>query len=250
MEQPLDIQPVILAAGKGTRMHTSLPKILVGFRGKPLIQYLLDSIRQVNFTRKPIIVIGDRYDLVQSYLGDQFIYAFQEGQFGTGHAVLASRPKVQAKHILVLYGDTPFIKPSSLAALVQVHEKTRANFSMLISRVPNFDEGFGSFLGFGRILRDSDAKVIEVKEFADTSMDERQIKEINPGIYLFNADWLWPYLEQVPKNIHGEYYLTDVIEIAIKHGQTVSTLDIDPMEVFGINTPEQLKQAEEILVLR
>src|SRR3989338_4964919 len=106
----MDIQFLVLAAGKGTRMNSALPKVLVGLAGKPLIQHLLDNIKPVLIKYLPIIVVGHKYELVQSYLGPNFIYAFQEGQFGTGHALAAGLPKAEAENVLVLYGDKPFIK--------------------------------------------------------------------------------------------------------------------------------------------
>src|SRR3989338_5093602 len=114
MADTLNIQPIILAAGKGTRMNSALPKVLVGLNGKPLIQHLLDNLKQIEFVHRPVIVVGHKYELVQSYLGENFIYAFQEGQFGTGHAVKAAQCKTDSDLVVVLYGDMPFIKAESL----------------------------------------------------------------------------------------------------------------------------------------
>lgn len=248
MATTLDIQPIILAAGKGTRMRTALPKVLVGFQGKPLIQYLLDSVKKVDFKHKPVIVVGHKYDLVQSFLGPDFIYAFQEGQMGTGHAVLSAKSKVESKNVLVLYGDTPFIKSQSIKQLIELYQTSNSTFSMFTSNVPNFDHQFSSFLGFGRIIRDSQTRISKIQEFPDASEAERQITEVNPGIYLFSTKWLWSALEQVPKNKRCEYYLTDLVEIAIRQGVEITTASIDPLEVFGINTPAELKKAEDILI--
>ncbi len=242
----MNTQFIILAAGKGTRMNSALPKVLVGLKGKPLIQHLLDSIRQISHEHKPVIVVGHKYDLVQSYLGSNFIYAFQEGQLGTAHAVASAESKVEAENALVLYGDMPFVKSDSLKKLVDLHLKNESMFSMLTTQVPNFENEFSSFLGFGRIIRQN-GKISAIREFVDAAEEERQIKEVNPGIYLFNSKWLWEHLPQVPKNKHDEYYLTDLVEIAIKKNVPIATAAIDPLEVFGINTPAQLQQAENLL---
>ena len=117
---------------------------------------------------------------------------------------------------------------------------------MLTTQVPNFESVFSSFLGFGRILR-QDGNIKQIKEFVDASDEEKQVTEVNPGIYLANSSWLWEHLEKIPKNKHGEYYLTDLVEIAVKNHVPIETLPIDPLEVFGINTPAQLQQAERIL---
>lgn len=227
-------------------MNSALPKVLVGLKGKPLIQHLLDNISKLNLKRKPVIVVGHKYELVQSYLGQNFIYAFQQGQLGTAHAVMAAKDKVSAPNVLVLYGDMPFVKTESLRHLMDMHNQNSALFSMLTTTVPSFENEFSSFLGFGRIIRDIRGNILTIKEFADATDFEKQIKEVNPGIYLFNANWLWEHLEQVQKNKHGEYYLTDLVEIAIRDKTAIYAGPIDPFEVFGINTPQHLKQAEEI----
>src|SRR6185295_13355939 len=98
----MNFQTIILAAGKGTRMNSALPKVLVGLKGKPLIQHVIDSVKDLGSKHRPVIVVGYKYEMVQSYLGSNFIYAFQEGQFGTGHAVLAAKPKAEGKNTLIL----------------------------------------------------------------------------------------------------------------------------------------------------
>ena len=242
----MNTQIIILAAGKGTRMNSSLPKVLIGLNGKPLIQHLLDSIHPISHELRPVIVIGHKYELIQSYLGTNFIYAFQEGQLGTAHAVGAAQSKVEGENVLVLCGDMPFVKSSSLEKLVEMHKKNNAMFSMLTTTVPDFENKFIPFLGFGRIIREN-GKITAIREFVDATDDERKIKEVNPAIYLFNSKWLWENLEKVQKNKHGEYYLTDLVEIAVKKKVTIETAGIDPMEVFGINTLAQLQQAEKLL---
>lgn len=243
----MNTQFIILAAGKGTRMNTSLPKVLVGFRGKPLIQHLLDAVSVVPTEFKPVIVVGHKYELIQSYLGPNFIYVFQEGQLGTAHAAGAAKSKIDGDNVLVLYGDSPFIKPASLISLIKRHEETGAVFSMLTTNLPNFENEYSSFLGFGRIVRDSNGKLQTIREFVDATDEEKTIKEVNSGIYLFNSKWLWEHLAQVQKNKHGEYYLTDMVEIAVKENVPINSASIDPLEVFGINTPAQLQQAENLL---
>ncbi|MDP3741160.1 MAG: NTP transferase domain-containing protein, partial [bacterium] len=187
----MNTQLVILAAGKGTRMNSSLPKVLIGFKGKPLIQHLLDNTKEFHSAKKPIIVVGHRYELVQGYLGANYIYAFQQGQLGTGHAVLSSKSQVDAENVLILYGDMPFIKASSVQSLLDLHELKKSKFSMFVTNLPSFEKEFSSFLGFGRIIRDSNKNILQIKEFVDATDEEKLIKEVNPGIYIFNAKWLW-----------------------------------------------------------
>ncbi len=228
-------------------MNSSLPKVLVGLKGKPLIQHLLDAISQVSDLMKPVIVVGHKYELVQSYLGPNYIYAFQEGQFGTGHAVAAAKPKVEGKNVLVLYGDMPFIQSASIQKLVNLHKESKSVFSMLTTVAPHFDHEFAPLAGYGRIIR-KNGKIVKNQEFVDASAAERQIREVNPGVYLFGSEWLWENLSLVSKNKHGEYYLTDLVEIAINKNVAINTATVDPLETYGINMQNQLRQAEEIKI--
>ena len=243
----MDIQFLVLAAGKGTRMNSALPKVLVGLAGKPLIQHLLDNIKPALTKNPPVIVVGHKYELVQSYLGPNFIYAFQEGQFGTAHAAAAGLTKVEAENVLVLYGDMPFIKAETIAKLTKLHEDSKSLFSMLTTTVPRFENEYNSFMGFGRILRDSSGHLLKIQELLDASAEEKLIKEVNPGIYLFNTGWLKDQIGEIAKNKHGEHYLTDIVELAIRKGVTITTASVDPKEVFGVNTPQQLADAAKML---
>ena len=243
----MNIQTIILAAGKGTRMNSALPKVLVGLSGKPLIQHLLDNIKPVLVKYLPVIVVGHKYDLVQSYLGPNFIYAFQEGQFGTAHAAAAGLAKVEAENVLVLYGDMPFIKAETIAKLAKLHEDSKSLFSMLTTTVPHFEKEYNSFMGFGRIIRDGSGDLLKIQELLDASAEEQLIQEVNPGIYLFNTRWLKSQIGEIAKNKHGEHYLTDVVELAIKKGVAITTASVNPKEVFGVNTPQQLADAAKML---
>lgn len=238
---------MILAAGKGTRMNSALPKVLVGLNGRPLIQHLLDNIKPAITEHHPVIVVGHQYELVQSYLGLNYIYAFQEGQFGTAHAVSAGLPKIEAENVLVLYGDMPFIKADTIIKLAKLHEDSESLFSMLTTTVPNFEKENNSFMGFGRIIRDSGNQLVKIQELLDASPQEKQIKEVNPGIYLFNTKWLREQIGEIPKNKHGEHYLTDMVELAIKKGVNIATASVNCREVFGVNTLAQLADAAKIL---
>ena len=229
-------------------MNSALPKVLVGLSGKPLIQHLLDNIKQVELENRPIIVVGFKYELVQSYLGKSYIYAFQEGQLGTAHAAAAALPKVTAENVLILYGDMPFIKAETILNLIKMHEENKFKFSMLTATVPNFENQFSSMMGFGRIVRDDQRKIKQIRELIDTTPEEKQIKEVNPGIYLFDTKWFSEHIEEVPKNKHGEHYLTDMVEIAIRNGIDIATAPVDPLQVLGVNTPAELEQAEKLLL--
>jgi len=247
MGSALTVQPVVLAAGKGTRMgQVEIPKVLFTVNGEPMIVKLLEQLQKVPNLLTPIIVVGYKYELVQARLGASFIYAFQEGQLGTGHAVKAAKRQSTGKDILILYGDMPFIKTESLKKLIDKHIQQESIFSMFTTKAPDFEGNFSPLNSYGRIIRKG-KRIEKIVEYADATVEERKITEVNPGVYLIEAQWLWENLETIKTdNKQKELYLTDLVAIARKKRIPIKTMEIDPLEVFGINTKAQLKQAEEI----
>jgi bifunctional N-acetylglucosamine-1-phosphate-uridyltransferase/glucosamine-1-phosphate-acetyltransferase GlmU-like protein len=131
---------------------------------------------------------------------------------------------------------------------MRLHRDKKAKLSMFTSVAPSFSGEFESLNNFGRIIRDFSGKIIKITEFKDATEKEREIKEVNPGIYMFDTKWLWENIGKIKnKNAQGEYYLTDIVEVAIQTGVPVESLQVNPNEVFGINTIEQLRQAEALL---
>lgn len=242
-------QFVILAAGKGTRLdREDLPKVLASFKGRPLIAHLLSQISKIAKNQKPVMVVGFMADKVKQALGSRYEYALQEPQLGTAHAVRAAKAKVNAENVLVLYGDMPFITEESLRKLIRLHHDQEANLSMFTAIVPNFEGQYENLSRFGRIIRNFKKEIIKITEFKDASESEKQIKEVNPGIYMFKGEWLWENIKKIKnKNTAGEYYLTDIVEIAIAQKLPIYSLDIPPREVIGINSLDDLKRAEEMV---
>lgn len=243
-------QFVILAAGKGTRMgQAPIPKVLVMLKNKPLILYILHEIEKVGQLVKPVIVTGYMNEKVEGVLGNNYAFAFQKEQLGTAHALLAAKKRVKAENIVVLYGDMPFIKAESLKALIAMHFKTGSKISMLTSQVNNFRGMFRSLEHYGRIIRDVNHNVAGIVEYKDASLHQRKIKEVNPGIYMFNTKWLWESLSKIKNNnAQKEYYLTDIVEVAIAQKIKVHSLMVDPKEVLGVNSREDLAVAEKVVV--
>ncbi len=245
-------QFIILAAGKGTRLnHDHLPKVLVPFLGKPLITHLLGRIARIAKSQKPIIVVGFLADKVKQALGTRYEYVLQAEQLGTAHAVKCAKDAVDAENLLVLYGDMPFITEESLRKFIRMHHDNQAQISMLTTKVPNFQKEYAGFEHFGRIVRSPSllAKgkdIVKITEFKDASEAEKAIKEINPGVYMFSTAWLWPNLKKIKnKNAQKEYYLTDIVEIAIAQKVKIYSLEVSPKEVMGINSLEDLELAEK-----
>ena len=235
---------VILAAGKGTRMGGDLPKVLIPFEGKPMIVHLLDTIRKSGVDARPIIVVGHYAEKIKSVLGDGYDYAYQPEQLGTGHAVACAETLLRGKadRVIVLYGDHPFVKASTIVHLLALHERADCPLSLMTVRVEDFNDWRAPFADFGRIARDASGKITAIVEARDATPAEQAIREINPAFFCFDAAWLWQHLPLIANdNTRKEYYLTDLISIAIAEGACVASLSISPEESIGINTPEHLE---------
>ena len=242
---------VILAAGKGKRMGANVPKPLVEIAGKPMIEHLLENIHESGIDSCPVVVVAPdtHADFHEVCRDKRCEFALQEEQLGTGHAVLCSKDVVgDADAVLVLYGDHPFISAEILARVTKLHEDHHAVVSILTAKLPNFKGDYSVFESWGRIVRDASGKVMGICEAKDATEEQRAITEVNPAIYLFDATWLWEHLPELQNtNANGEYYLTDLVKMAVEEGEDVRTALADPFEVIGVNTPEELARAEQLL---
>lgn len=254
MVDPLkSIGIIILAAGKGKRMNSSveLPKVLVPLFGKPLLGHLLDQVRLSVVKTTPVVVIAPDLYIIRERIGPICEYAIQESQLGTGNAVLSAKQKLlKYDHVLVLYGDHPLLRARTIDALVVHHLNSGAEVTLATLRLPHFDDWFAAFDGYGRIKRDSRSRIASIVERRDADEKEREITEVNPGYYIFKASWLWSALPKLSRNnAQGEYYLTDLIAMALENGGRFvnDVLLENPEEALGVNTPEQLSLAEKIM---
>jgi bifunctional UDP-N-acetylglucosamine pyrophosphorylase/glucosamine-1-phosphate N-acetyltransferase len=240
---PINI--IILAAGDSKRMHSSLPKVLHPLAGRPLIDYSM-RLAEALTDGHPTVVVGRDAELVQEFLGDRADYVQQAARLGTGHAVLQARPLLAARPgtVLVFYGDMPLITVDSMRRLLDLHNRSGGVLSMLTFVG-------GDPRGFGRIVRDADGQVQAIVEHADCSPAQLLIRELNPGLYCYDTGWLWDNLERIPRSAKGEYYLTDLVAIAVTQGHQVATQQVaDETEMLGINTRVHLAEAEAILRAR
>ncbi len=246
MENKDKIEILILAAGKGKRMQSDLPKVLVDLNGMPMIKHILASVKKA-FNKKPIAIIGHKAELVKSELKDSCFYAFQEEQLGTGHAIFCAKNMCEkAEHIIVLSGDQPLISHSTIENLLEKHIKAKTKITFTTTEVSDFKDWRKAFLGFGRILRKNE-EVIGIRENKDANEKEKEIKEVNAGCYAFDAKWLWDNLEKIKNNnVQNEYYLTDLFKIASKNGEKIEAVKIDPHEALGANSKEELEILEKL----
>ncbi len=244
-----NIAVLILAAGLGKRMGGELPKVLTPIKGQPLISYLLKSVKDSGVCERPTIVVGKQADMVKAALGPDYQYVLQEQQLGTGHAVLVAQEALRdATDVIVLYGDHPLISSDFIKKLASAHLETGSVLTMGVVHTPDYDDWRSELRSFGKIIRDQDGKIIRIVERKDASEEEAKIMELNPGYYCFKADWLWEYLEKITTdNAQQEYYLTDLVAMAVAEGHSIKTVAVAPKEALGINTPEQLRAIEQLL---
>ena len=245
------VKIVILAGGKGTRMQHDLPKVLIPLQSKPMIQYLLRSVEQSAICEKPCIVIGYARELVKKELGDKYYYAVQEEQLGTGHAVLCAEKYIKdADSVLVLYGDNPYITPGTIQKLAQKHSESKNKITMATVQLPDFKDWRAFFYkNFSRIIRDKNGKILKSTEFRDASDEEKKVTEVNPCYFCFNAKWLLKELKALKNNnVQKEYYLTDLVKIAIQKKENIESIIINPNEALAINSKDELELVERIMM--
>ena len=241
---------VVLAAGRGTRMGAEVPKPLVPIAGKPMVTHLVERVKLSGLDNMPVLVVApDTKDLFEAEFGSEVEYAIQTEQLGTGHAVMSAGNLLgDADAVLVLYGDHPFISPETMQKLAAQHDRDGATITMLTCTVPNFEGDYAGVKSWSRIVRDEDGEVVKDVQMKDATDEELEITELNPCIFLFNRAWM---LEELPKlkntNAQGEYYLTDLLKMAVDEGQKVSTAPADVFDVIGVNTKEELERAERLV---
>ncbi len=241
----MKIQSIILAAGQGTRMRSTLPKVLHPILGKPMLSYVLETARSVTGSQ-PVVVVGHEAEQIQAAFDGQARFVLQEPQLGTGHAVQQAEPLAngQADLLLVTYGDMPLLTAATLQRIVDLHQ-THSGPITLLSVIADDPRGFG------RIVRGDDGQVLAIVEEAQASPEQRAIRELNASVYCFEAAWLWQALRNVPLSPKGEYYLTDVIAIAVGQSRSVQAHILeDPQEAIGVNTRAHLAEAAAILQRR
>ena len=238
-----DLRTIILAAGKGTRMRSSIPKVLHEVCGKPIVQYVLDIVKSVG-SLKTYVVLGHKSSLVKKYLPRDKIVVEQKQLLGTADAVksTASYFRSYNGNILVLCGDTPLLNKNVIRNIIRKHKRSKAVCTFLTAIVHDSQ-------GYGRIIRDESQKVVSIREDKDAVGFERDIAEINVGVYCFKSQELFKMIKEIqPNKKKKEYYLTDIIELFFSKGYKIETVETDdPFEGLGINSREHLALAESVI---
>lgn len=236
---------IILAAGKGTRMKSEKAKVLHTLHGKPLLKYVINLAYRLK-PEKIFVVVGFQRDKIKKYFKLESVeFIDQKEQLGTGHAIMQVKPFLKncSKEILVLSGDVPLLSESTINEMLDIHKLHNAAITMLTA-----DKADPT--GYGRILRNCNNIIEKIIEDKDSTISEKEIKEINAGIYCFDKKLLLEYLEEIKQNnAQQEFYLTDLIKIAIDNSLPVVAVKAkNPDEVKGINTRKELIAAENFLL--
>ena len=237
---------VILAAGAGTRMRSKLPKVLHPLCGRPLVEHVLETSRQLGAAETVLVVAPDTVAPLSERFGTSISYAVQAERRGTGHAVMQARSWIEGAvdRVLVLYGADPLMRLDSMQSLLAELDRPGVvgAITTFIASPPT---------GYGRIIRDEAGAVCGIVEERDASPEQRLITEVNQGVAVYRADWLWQHLDRLqPSPVKGEYYLTDLVGMAVAEagpGAIGSLRLADPTEALGINDRRELAQAEAIM---
>lgn len=235
---------VVLAAGQGKRMRSTLPKVLHMVCGRPMLLYVLEAARAVGAERM-VVVLGHGHEQVLPWLPADCVVALQERQLGTGHAVLAAADKIAPGPMLVLPGDTPLVTGEVLRALAADHERSGATATVLTMELEDPT-------GYGRIIRGDDGSVLRIVEHRDATPEELAVCEVNSGMYVLPGRLALEILSGVgADNDQKEIYLTDVIAGLNERGERVAASKVaDPSLVLGVNSQDELAQAEALMARR
>jgi bifunctional UDP-N-acetylglucosamine pyrophosphorylase/glucosamine-1-phosphate N-acetyltransferase len=234
---------VVLAGGKGTRMKSDLPKVIHDVNGVAMVEKINMTLNKLKVDRK-VFVVGYKKEEVLNEISGEFEHVEQREQLGTAHAVLQANMLLENEDgiVIVLCGDTPLLQESVLKKMLACHQKKNRAATVLTTKVPDP-------FGYGRIVKDSTDTVLRIVEEKEATDKERQITEINTGVYCFDSKLLWKHLIQVDnKNSKGEYYLTDMVEILKDAGEEVGVFFTERYkDTIGVNSKPQLAQASETL---
>ena len=241
-----NIMAIVMAAGKGTRMKSKKSKLVQKIYGKEIVKRAVENAQNAGI-KDIVAVVGYQKEEVMEVLGNSVKFAFQEEMLGTGHAVMQAKEFFKGKRgkVLVLNGDVPLLRPETLNKLIEKSIENR-EYATLLTAI------YDNPTGYGRIIRDEGGNIKGIVEEKDTTSEEKEIKEINAGIYCFDIEELFSALEKIkPNNAQGEYYITDVIKIMNDKGlKTGAVIVEDNTEILGINDRIQLEMLTKVLQMR
>ncbi len=239
----MNLRAVILAGGLGKRMKSDVPKVLHPVCGRPMIEYIIQAAI-ASTGAKPWVVYSPVSEILKQMYGQNADFALQDEPRGTGHAFRAALDVMpqNIKEVILTVGDAPLIRAETLTALMARHRENPAPITMTAIELPEPT-------GYGRLITDAAGTILRIVEEKDASPEEKIITKVNAGLYAFDADWARQAAKELtPSPVTGEYYVTNLVAMARSQGKIVNLFELpDPTDLHGINTPEQLAQAEEIM---
>ncbi len=229
------------------RMGGEHPKVLTPVAGVPMLLRVLDNMQDI--CPRPTVVVGYKKEEVIGVAGDRCEYVVQEAQTGTGSAVGVAKTMLETRpidNLMVLSGDHPLVKKDTIQKIVSVREETNAAIAMGTVVVPEYAGDWALFSHYGRIVRDQNGQVQKIVEVKDSTPAEVAIKEVNVSCYCYRPQWLWQNIGLLKnKNVSGEYYLTDMVALALSQGEKVVATPVDYVQAMGANTPSELAIIEK-----
>ncbi len=242
-----NVKSIILAAGKGTRMKSELPKVLHSIFNKPILGYIIDAINNTNYVDENYVIVGHNAEQVENYVNTNYKNAkciLQSPQLGTGDAANKATPFLKDfdGYVIITNGDTPLITSETIKKFIENHHKNNADLTVMSAIFEKPD-------GLGRIVRDENNKFVAIVEEKDTTPEQKAIKEINSGAYCVNWKSIAPAFNSLKNNnAQGEYYLTDIVKWAVEQKLNVQSYILENNEeIFGINSKVQLAEATKIM---
>ncbi len=237
---------IVLAAGKGSRLHSEeqvLPKVLREANGKALLDYVLQATEFIP-REDTVLVVGYKNEMVCNHVQGAYRFVEQTQQLGTGHAVKMTESELKGFQgsILVVYGDMPVFSSETYQVLIRIHQDTKAAATLLTAILQDPPD-------YGRVLRDCDNEIVDIREVRDCTEEELLIRELNSGVYVFDAQKLFAVLHELKNdNVQGEFYLTDVPKLLLARGEKIASYTlVESDEVYGVNTLEELHFVEGLL---
>ncbi len=242
--QKRNLVAVILAGGKGTRMKSDLPKVMHTLGGRPLVRWVLESAKKLA-PERIVVVVGFGGDVVkESFRNENITFALQAEQLGTAHALLQAVDTLGSfdGYVMVLNGDVPLVKPETLLKFLDFAHERKSRAAFLSTEL-------GDPKGYGRVIRGESGASLSIIEEKDATQEQKKIREVNGGIYLFDSNFLFETLPRISNdNGQKEYYLTDVIKIACDAGLDVAAFKLeDADQLMGVNRPEELERLNNLL---
>jgi len=244
MDKNQKVYGVIMAAGKGTRMNaTDIPKVMFPVNGRPMVRYVYDAMRSV--ADEIVMVVGFQGEkIIDEFKDEPVKFVWQKEQLGTAHSALQAESLLRGKDgvVIITNGDHPLYTAASFTDMAQA--VMNEGYTLVIRSAVE-----DKHTSYGRVVRDTSGRVTGIVEAKDATAEQQAIREKNCGIYVAKADWVWPALKKIqPSSVSEEYYITDLVELAIKDGEPVEAMPIEsPEEISGVNTPEELAEIEAIL---